>query len=206
MITSTKYHLKIKMTGPLLGSQPGKDTPASDYIRDKVKEERPDLNIADEVGTIPEELSKGTTGFFRDANGKPMLYNYQIKGMIKEAADVLNGLAGLKAFKSKIDNLLFISPRQIPIEGKLADKPLERPLRAMTMQGPRTSLARSEMIEEGATLECDIEILTTPKGVEKGLITEEILRDLLTYGARKGLGQWRNSGLYGQFDWELTSI
>jgi hypothetical protein len=199
-LNSEKYTLKITMTGPLLGSQPGRDTPASDYLREKVRKENPDANIEDEVNTLPEELQKGTTGFHKDEQGKPSLFNYQVKGMIKEAGSVLNGLNDTKGLKSKLDNLVFISPRFIPIQTTKDITICERPLRAETPKGPRTTLARSEQIQEGAVIECQIEILQTTKTE----INEDMLRTLLDYGSKKGLGQWRNSGLYGQFEYELA--
>lgn len=198
-IKSLFFDLDITFIGPVLGSQPGKDTPASDYLKEKVKEKRPDLKLEDETGTLPEELEKGTTGFHR-INGKPGFLNYQVKGMLKEAGDVLNGLFGFKALRKKIDNCMFVTPRQIPINGKLAPHALERPLRAETMKGPRTSLARSEMIEAGASIKCTIEIIETPRVK----LTEDVLRKLLDYSTRKGLGQWRNSGIYGQFQYKLS--
>jgi len=200
-IKSEVYDLSILFTGPILGSQPGKDTPSSDYLRTKVQANRPDLNIKDETGTLPEELEKGTTGFHR-INGKPGFLNYQVKGMLKEAGDVLNGIEGFKALRRKVDNCMFVLPRQIPINGKLSENPLERPLRAETMKGPRTSLARSEMIEAGASIKCQIEIVQTPRVK----LTEALLRKLLDYATRKGLGQWRNSGIYGQFEYTLKKV
>jgi hypothetical protein len=201
-LVSQKYKLSITFTGPILGSQPGKDTPASDFIRDKVRKENPDADIADEVPTLPEELEKGTTGFHRDAKGKPILFNYQIKGVIKAAGDVLNGLDNFRALKSKITNTVFVSPRQIPIKGKLRKQPLERPLLGQTMKGPRTSLARSEVIEEGAKIVCELEVMLTPKVK----LPEETLRDILDYAAKLGVGQWRNSGIYGQFEYKLEAL
>ena len=199
-ITKTMYQLKVKFVTPVLGSQPGAKTPASDYVRDKVKEARPDLNLEDEVGTVPEELEKGTTLFQRGENGKPMFLNYQIKGMIKEAGSVMNGLNGVANLKSKLDNLLFVYPRRIPVATDKEITILERPLRGQTQQGPRTTLARSEMIAEGATFECELEVLESPKAK----INEELLRALLDYSTRKGMGQWRNSGSYGQIEYQLT--
>ena len=38
---SNRYKLSITLTGPLLGSQPGKDTPAADYMAKKFLEENP---------------------------------------------------------------------------------------------------------------------------------------------------------------------
>jgi len=196
-LKSTKYKLYVKFTGPLLGSQPGKNTPASDYLREKVRKEHPDIKVDDEESSLPEEIKKGTTGFHVDERGNPVLFNYHIHGMLKEAASVLNG-GDVKAFRDKVGTTVFVSPRKIKIHGRRVE-PLERPLRAMTMQGPRTTLARSEQIAEGASLDCDIVCLNTPKFH----LSEKQLRTLLDYGAMSGIGQWRNSRLYGQFEYKL---
>lgn len=200
-LTSKKYKVSVVTTGPLLGSQPGKDTPASDFLRKKVADEHPELETADEVGTLPEELEKGTTGFYK-VDGKPVLYNYQVKGNIKAAAEVLNGLGGHKALKSKVNNTFYVTPRVIPIDGKLSDKPLERPMLGMTMQGPRTSLARSEMLEEGAKFEYFLEVNETPKFK----CNEDMLKDILDYACKLGLLQWRNSNFFGTYTYTLTQI
>lgn len=199
------FDLTVTLINPLLGSQPGKDTPASIYIRDKAREEHPELNIPeDEVNSLPEELQKGSTGFYRTADGKRLaMRNYQVKGAIKDAAMVYNGLHDIKQMRSMVDNVLFVSPVELPIE-TTADPAymefLERPLRAMTMQGPRVSLARSEMIPAGAKFSCKLTLLETPKSK----LTEAILRELLDYSTMKGFGQWRNSGCYGQYEYTLT--
>jgi len=74
---------------------------------------------------------------------------------------------------------------------------LERPLRAMTMQGPRVTLARSDMIEAGATIDATIRVIGHKE------VNEELLYELLGYGEFKGLGQFRN-GSYGSFTFEVS--
>lgn len=198
-----EYRLRITFTGPLLGTQPGKDTPASAYLAQKAKDANPDLDMSDEAQTLPDMIKEGTTGFHRDVEGRPLLYNYHVKGLLKECGEVLNGdVGGMKNLKSKIDNTVFVQPRQIRIQTDKEITHLERPLRAMTMQGPRTSLARSEMIAEGAVIECVVKVIETAKVKW----TEDHLRQLLDYGQMKGFGQWRNSGIYGQFDYELSAM
>lgn len=199
-----EYKLAITFTGPLLGTQPGKETPAADYLLKKAKEENPDLVTEDEEKTLPETLEAATTGFHRDEKtGKPILYNYQIKGLLKECGEVLNGsVDGIKNMRSKIDNTIFVFPRTLTVQTNAPVDIKERPLRAMTMQGPRVSLARSEMIAEGARVECIVKTIETAKIKW----TEEHLRELLDYGQMKGIGQWRNSGIYGQFEYELTEM
>jgi len=190
----TKYRLKIVFTEPVLGTQPQKDV-ATEFLAGKVEETKNGLP-SDELETLPEMLEKGTTAFHK-LDGSPIYYDYMVKGFLKEAGGVFNGLRNVKNLKSKIDNLVFVSPRRIPLVlpsgGELTY--CERPLRAMTAQGPRTSLARSEELPVGTRLECDIDIYDGP-------ISEPLLRDLLSYGARKGLGQWRNGGK-GRFEFEL---
>jgi len=189
---TTNYSLTIRFTEPLLGTQPQKQV-ATEFLASKIDGgELPE----DEQETLPEMLEKGTTAFHR-LDGKPILYDYQIKGFLKEAGQVFNGLRGVKNLRSKIDNLVFVMPRRfvLAIPNGAPIEFLERPLRAMTAQGPRTSLARSEMLPAGTSIECQIEVYPGP-------ISEALLTDLLSYGAKKGMGQWRN-GSYGRFEFEL---
>jgi len=192
------YKLTITFTEPLLGSQPRKDV-----VREHIMRRRgidPD-SVADELETLDETLERNTTAFHK-RDGKPVLYDYMIKGFLKEAAATFNGRAelnGMKNARAKIDAYVFVYPREIPI---VTDSPiliLERPLRAMTMQGPRVSVARSEMIPAGAKIECEVQVLAPD------IISEHLLRTILDYGRYKGIGQWRNGG-YGRFEYELTKV
>lgn len=218
LLKSTKYHLSITFTEPLLGSQPGRETPASDHVRDKVRsillkkamkeyddqekaEQEVDKIIQEEETTLEAAMEKTMTIFHKE-NGVPILFNYQIKGFLKECAEALNGLNGFKALKNKVEKAIFVTPRRIPIDGEYAENALERPLRAMTQQGPRVSLAKSEVIKPGAKVECVLEVIDLPKIS----FDEDIIETLMDYGLRKGMGQWRNSGFYGQFEFELRKV
>ena len=97
------------------------------------------------------------------------------------------------------ENLVFIEPRQIALilpEG-IEITFCERPLRAMTAQGPRVSLARSEQLPTGTLFECSLKVYA-------GSISEPLLRDLLSYGSDKGMCQWRTGGK-GRFQFELEA-
>lgn len=190
----TEYKLKVTfVTGPL-GTQPQKDV-ATEYITSKVADDNGDMP-ADELATLPEQLEKGTTAFHK-LNGKPIFYDYQVKGFLKNAGQVFNGLRNVKNLRSKVENLVFIMPRQIEIHmpdgGEITF--CERPLRAQTMQGPRTSLARSEQLPDGSWFECVLKIYDGP-------ISEPLINDLLSYGADVGIGQWRGGGR-GRFTFEI---
>src|SRR5690606_17377877 len=98
----------------------------------------------------------------------------------------------------KVSANVNVSPRIIPLhlpEGEVLDY-LERPLRAEGALGPRVVVARSELAPAGSWLSCGLEVIRSE-------ITQEVLRDLLDYGYNHGLGQWRSSGAYGTFRYEL---
>ena len=69
----------------------------------------------------------------------------------------------------------------------------QRPLRASGPSGERVALAHSETVPAGSYIEFTIEMWTDD--------LEKVVRECLDYGARRGLGQWRNSGK-GTFYWE----
>lgn len=198
MIETQTYKLKIIFEQPILGSQPSRDV-ASTYLAEAHGFKLPE----DEIETLPDALEKGTTVFHKDQAGRPLLWDYQLKGQLKAAAQVLNGKGGVKNLKSKVNNTVFVTPRLLPIQPpkdcpdirELIDH-LERPLRAETAMGPRVALARSEMLPEGCSISCGLVVYP-------GEVTEEVLRDLLDYGFFSGLGQWRNGG-WGRFRYELT--
>ena len=89
------------------------------------------------------------TVFPKMADGTPYLWDYQIRGFFKEICGAMRGIPGtksskVKAYKKKVDNTIFVEPREIPLDlhgMKIAD--CQRPLRASTMQGERIALASS---------------------------------------------------------------
>ena len=195
---TTFYKLGIEFVTELLGTQPQKDV-ATEFITSKALDPLTGELPADELETLPDALEKGTTAFHK-FDGQPILYDYMVKGFFKEAAQVFNGLRGVRNLRSKVDNLVFIEPRQIMLvmpEGGTVTF-CERPLRAMTAQGPRTTVARSEQLPAGTRFECRLKVYAGP-------LSEPLLRDLLSYGADKGMCQWRNGGK-GRFKFELEAL
>jgi hypothetical protein len=195
MITSA-YQLKVIFLTPVLGSQPGDPELASAYIAKR--KGLPELpGREDEF--LEDSLDRGTTRFYRvsEDDDRPALVNYQVLGFLKEAGHVLNNRCKVKQLRAKVAAGVFISPRVIPLIGGDFDY-LERPLRASGPHGPMVTLARSEMLSEGCWFQCGVEVL-------EGEITESVLRDLLDYGYYRGLGQWRGSGAYGTFRYELKA-
>jgi len=194
-IEKTVQKVRITFITPILGTQPQKDV-ATEYLAKKFVDNGGVLPD-DEIGTLDEALKKGTTVFHK-LNGSPIFYDYQIKGFIKEAGRVFNGLRDVKNLRSKIDNYVFVNPRQINIQMPAGSEIsfLERPLRAMTPQGERVGLAKSELIPDGSIIEFELHVYNGP-------VEMDLIKDLFTYGHDKGIGQWRNGG-YGRFDFEFV--
>jgi len=179
---------RVKLLEDMLGTVPKDQEVYRTYIESK-KPER--LNDEDEYLTVEKTEEKGWTGFHGDERGL-FIYDYMIKGQLKNAAMVLKDELGIKALRSKIDNLLFVFPRKIYLGKNKPDGVVERPLRAMTAQGPRVTLARSDSIAAGT--EFDFEFLLLPHKE----LTWAVVRKLLEYGELVGYGQFRN-GSYGRF-------
>lgn len=145
---------------------------------------------------VDEVVEKGKTVFPKE-DGKPFLFNYQIRGFFKAAAAALQRCKGedfskatckIKAYKKVIDGCIFVEPRkifiQMPEGGEMGD--CQRPLRAQTAQGERVALADSESVPAGSRLTFVIDI--------RNDAYEAAVLEWLAYGRFNGLGQWRNSG------------
>lgn len=189
--------VKLTFTENILGTMPTNETIYRDFIGSKA----PDAStIEDEVAAVGADAvaEKGMTVFPKTADGVPFLYDYQIKGFMKDTCGGLRKVKGtesekIKSYKKVIDKLIFPSPRRILFENYSAIDTCQRPLRAQTMQGERVSLACSDEIPAGASITFDIELFDDAH--EKAVV------EWLNYGKYSGIGQWRNSGK-GRFTWE----
>ena len=196
-----------KITGltPILGSCPANPEIYSTYVANQIEEQKAEM----EARFLPEQEieEKGMTVFMRYSNGGLCVHNHVIKGFFKEALRTLKDQLGLKATDGKVDNFVFVSPEFITFRddnGALYKEPdsyNERPLRANTMQGPRTSLAKSEQLHEGWTLEFSVTLFPGIKTAKSDCIEWDDIEAALAYGAYKGLGQWRNAS-WGSFTFE----
>lgn len=192
--------VKITLIEGMLGTSPSNE----DIYRDFIGSKAPDAaTVDDEVEALGVDavVEKGMTVFPRDENGKPFMYDYQLKGFFKDACSMLARVkgkdpslsSGLKAYKKVIDGMIFPAPRKVPIEFDGEVTLCQRPLRAQTAQGERVALSISEEVPAGATIEFTVTCLDG-----KHL---DLVREWLNYGILRGLGQWRNSGK-GRFTWE----
>lgn len=195
------FKVKIEFTEELLGTAPADQGVYETWIASNAPDAATKEEEVAALG-VDEVIDKSMTVFPRSANGKPCLYDYQVRGFFKEAAGFINqtlpakaekgGLAKLTAHKKKIDGLVFVRPRQIELKGSM-NATCQRPLRAQTAQGERIALANSEAMAAGTVAEFEVVCMVD------GLA--DYVRAWLDYGEWHGLGQWRNSGK-GKFTWE----
>lgn len=190
--------VKITFTEPILGSASGNPEIHREFIASKAPDATGREEEVEALGVDAVE-KKEMTVFPRTDDGRPCLWDYQIRGFFKHACSMLKNIkgtesSGIKAYKKYIDGLVFVNERKIPLmfEGEIGN--CQRPLRGQTAQGERIALANSEMCPAGTTAEF------TVKCLQDGLM--DAVREWLDYGALNGLGQWHNSGM-GRFAWEV---
>lgn len=185
--------VRLTFTEEILGTASNSKEIHAEFIASKAPDAPSREEEIEAIG-VEEAIEKGMTVFPRNADGKPILYDYQIKGFFKNSAKAFNYLKKLTAYKSKIDNLVFIKERMIELqlpEGQEIGN-CQRPLRASTAQGERVALANSESCPAGTVVEFTIMVML-----------DELMANViewLDYGALNGIGQWHNSGK-GRFQW-----
>nr|DAF94888.1 MAG TPA: Type III-A CRISPR-associated protein Csm1 complex, Type III-A, CRISPR-Cas.9A [Ackermannviridae sp. ctkHJ36] len=198
--------MKIRITAieEVLGSSPSNEDLLGTYIASKAPNE--ELSAQEVENIKAQQAEDRVTVFPKLADGTPFIWDYQIKGMFKDSCKMLakagkagypggKACAAIKAYKQAIDGLLFVTPREIPfnLNGMKMDY-CERSLRADTPMGPRTSIAKSESVPAGSTIEFSVVCLDPA--------LQKMVKECLDYGTMRGLGQWRNSGK-GRFVWDL---
>jgi hypothetical protein len=184
--------VKITLTEDLLGTVPKDKEVYTTYIEGK----KPPEIEESEVEDIIEAEEKGWTGFMKDEKGL-YVFDYFIKGFLKHSANVQKDSLGIKALRSKVTDYVFVLPRKIYFGKAEPDGIFERPRQAMTAQGPRTSLARSDYISAGTELRFEIKMFPSHKE-----ITTKVIEAILDYGQYMGLGQFRNGG-FGRFSYVI---
>lgn len=190
--------VRLTFTEEILGTASTSKEIHAEFIASKAPDAMSREEEIEAIG-VDEVIEKGMTVFHRNAEGKPILFDYQIKGFFKNSAKAFNYVKKLTAYKSKIDNLVFIKERMIVLqipEGQEIGN-CQRPLRASTAQGERVALANSESCPAGTVIEFTIMVML-----------DELMANViewLDYGALNGIGQWHNSGK-GRFEWKDITV
>lgn len=193
---ANEIKVRLTFTEEVLGTASSNPEIHDEFIASKAPDA---MSREEEVAALGvEEVVEKSMTIFPKQDGKPFLYDYQIKGFFKDACGMLRKVKGsesskVKAYKKEIDGLIFVEPRIIPLvfEGEIGS--CQRPLRASTAQGERIALANSETVPAGTTIEFTVKCFLDSDAA--------LVREWLDYGALRGIGQWRNSGK-GKFTWE----
>lgn len=165
--------------------------------------------------TFAEFEHRGLTVFYwNEKQNLPMIGDHMVYGYLKEVGETLCKtkpkarevfLQSITYTQSSINRFVRCTDRFLTFDRDILRNPsgspkhLHRSLRAMTAQGPRISLARSEQMPEGTKLNFTLKIL------EGSPITIEHLHMMFECGEHSGFGQWRNAG-NGQFTYELKEV
>lgn len=206
-----EYDVTLTLTQPMLATKPNKQVYMKWLIekqtKEMKKEERSEDDIAAEVERIKKDLdhtvddesgeSAKFTTFSKDETGV-YIESYMIRGYLKNAGQTLKQYGAQKQLKSLLNKYCFVGPDKIyvaPPDTK--HEKVERPLRAQTPMGERVSIAVSDQLPAGTEIKFRVKCL-------QGYVKRGLLETLFDYGEFQGLGQWRNSGIYGTFTYTLT--
>lgn len=189
--------VRLTLTEEALGMMPTSKEVHEEFIASKAPD-APSIEEEVEAIGVEEVVEKQKTVFPRLDDGTLFFWDYQLRGMVKDAIGMLRKVTNtacskVTSYKKAVDGLIFVKERKIPIHlgGDIGD--CQRPLRASGPQGDRVALANSETVPAGSWIEFTFEILQDS--------LEKAVRECLDYGIRRGLAQWRNSGK-GRYVWE----
>lgn len=194
-----RYEVELKFTTPFASSTPKnpKDIEAMLLARAPSKPPEdptplPELaeKVAEEV-EAGEEVERGYATFKRDDEG--LYYEARcVRAHIKDCALQLQGLLGIKAFKSKVANRVYVEPTKIYLDKSEPDGNETRIVHAMTMKGPRSSLKTIDYVDK-PTLKFRLKVL------DDDVIDRDILEDIFEYGGEHGMGQERSQD-WGKYE------
>ncbi|GAJ02676.1 unnamed protein product, partial [marine sediment metagenome] len=150
--------------------------------------------LAEEVAEEVEargEVERGYATFKRDEKG--LYYEARcVRAHIKDCASQLQGLLGIKAFKSKVANRVYVEPAKIYLGKSEPDGNETRIVHAMTMKGPRSSLKTIDYVDK-PVLKFNLKVL------DDGVIDKDILEAIFEYGSEHGMGQERSQD-WGKYE------
>ena len=124
--------VRLTFTEEILGTAPADKELYSTYIGSNAPDAPSKEEEIEAIG-VDGMIEKEMTVFPRNEEGNPILFDYQIKGFFKNSAKAFNYVKKIPAYKTKIDNLVFIKERkivlQLPEGAEIGN--CQRPLRAV---------------------------------------------------------------------------
>ena len=183
--------VRLTLTEEALGMMPTSKEVHEEFIASKAPD-APSIEEEVEAVGVEEVVEKQKTVFPRMDDGTLFFWDYQLRGMVKDAIGMLRKVTNtacskVTSYKKAVDGLIFVKERRIPIHlgGDIGD--CQRPLRASGPQGDRVALAHSETVPAGSWIEFTFEILQDS--------LEKAVRECLDYGLRRGRQQGRVPGI-----------
>lgn len=170
----------------------------------KKSEEERQAIIAAHLETLPDAVEEKQTKqscVFSRVGGQLVLECRQIKAMLKENANITKDLVptsdgnGIKNLKSKVADQVFVMGTYVDLYRTEPDETLERPISVITVQGPRTSIKRVEIVRDTEI----VFFVKRKRGNGKMDVPESVLMAILDYAQSNGLGADRSQG-YGTFE------
>lgn len=203
-LKTTSLQVRLTFTEEVLGTSSNDPEIHDNFIASKAPDAMTRAEEVEALG-VGEVVERSMTVFPRmEDKLTPFIWDYQIKGFFKDTCSALRNVPGseskkIKAYKKIIDGNIFVDERKIPFQnyGRIGE--CQRPLRGQTAQGERIALAHSETVQAGSFVEFTI----TCYEHEKYDLMEAV-KEWLSFGERRGLLQWRNSGK-GRFVWEVKT-
>ena len=215
------YDVRLQWLAPILGASPASPKAMAAWVKIAARHDRDGIEILDineDKGTVDKvavedgvkvELSEdkqGHTVFWRDGENRPCIMGYQFRGFLINAATVLKEdfkFPGRMANKFAepirlVRNNTQVLPFSTPIADKI-DGIFGRPVRGMTMQGPRISINVSEVVlrPKPSTFRLNVRRAS-------GIGLDDIIH-LLEYGQVEGISQWRSGG-WGRFKATVKAV
>jgi len=188
-----KYKVTLSFRKRLVGGIPQQPDALRRWLEFRGKEQ----HYTEMLGGI-EPTQTPKIGFLRDDEGL-YIESRQIKAGLKEAANAIKSIAGVRNMRAKVKERVFVSPARIRLDREVPDGDFVRIVHGMTMLGPRTSMKICEYVEKP-------EITFFLKVLDDGVITEEHLRMMFEWLSEAGLGAERSQD-EGKFEVkEITEL
>jgi len=191
MLEITEYKVEFVLLTEMLGTTPKNPEIYKQFIENK----KPKTENENERETIEALEEKGYVGFHKDDKGL-FLYDYMIKGFLKNAGNVVRVSKNIPGLKQKVVNFVNVIPRRIYLDKQNPDGIIEQAITGWTSSGKITALQRCDYVSTGTKFECEIQVIENPT------IKKELLCDLLEYGKIQGLLKFRQGG-FGKFTYKL---
>lgn len=189
-----EYRVKLQFTNELMGGTPKNPELIRDWLEAKGA---PDIEAnAQEIEASIEASEQRSWCGFQSQDGQGLcMRGYHVKAHIKDCANILKDMLGIKALRSKVADRCYVMEDYIPLAAKEPSGFFEHPVRVMTAQGPRSALKRTDYVNKPLITfrlrMLAVEIIPkTPNG--------DLLDTIFEYGGIHGMGSDRGMG-FGRY-------